>query len=1155
MDTLSPGLSIKVNDVKIGEKPTVEINAKKSFSGNVYVKVVGYTLPQKVSVKNGYGKLTLSKALPEGKYTVKAVYYGSLFYRAEVKTTSFNVNRMDPALSIDVPDVNIGEKATGIISCDKDLNGYVTVYLKGSSAYQKILIKNGYGKVTFNGLSSGEYIAAVKFNGDKKFAPGEASTTFKVGREDPALDIHVEDVKKGENAVAKISANKHFSGEVSVYVKGSPLAHKVFVRNGYAKVSLGVFTPGEHRATVKYAGDKKFAPSEASTTFNVGREDAALRIDVNDINVGEKATAEISANKHFSGYVAVYVSGNHIPQKVLVKNGHGKATFNNLAAGKYSATVKFNGDDKFAPGETSTIFNVKRIDPALSIDVKDVAAGQKAVADITAKKSFTGYVSVYLSGNHMPQKVLVKNGHAKVSLGVLAPGEHRATVKYVGDDKFAPYETSTIFNVKRFDPALSIDVKDINVGEKATAEITAKKSFSGYVAVYVSGNHMPQKVLVKNGYGKTTFSGLSAGKYSATVKFNGDDKFAPYETSTVFNVKKIDPALSIDVKNIKVGQKAVADITAKKSFSGYVSVYVSGNPMPQKVLVKNGHGKATFNNLAAGKYSATVKFNGDKKFAPGETSTVFKVNRHDSSLRIDVDDITYGEKATAVITAKKSFSGYVGVYVSGNPIPQKVFVKNGHAKVSLGYLNPGVQRATVKFIGDDKFNPVETSTIFHVKKADPALSINVEDINVGDKATVEITGNKVFSGYVSVYLKGNPIPQKVLVKNGYGKTTFEGLAAGEYSATVKFIGDKKFTPYETSTIFNVNKINPNFSIKVDNVTEGQKAVAVINANETLNGEANVKLNNSNAVYPVTIVNGFGTVTLSDDTAPGDYLATVTFNGDDTFNADESSVSFTIAKAPEPVDPKLSIKVKNISYGEKATVSIGTDAGFSGNVGVDIGGKHIEVKVVNGKGSAQVSGLAAGTYTAKATFKQTDKYKASTKSTKFTVKKVNVKLTAKAKTFKYFQKTKNYAVTLKDNKGKALKGEKVTLKVNGKTYSAKTNAKGVATFKLTKLSKVGTKNAVISYAGDKTFNKASKNAKITVKFDTVSQGSKNKLFVKKIQKALKKHHFYIRYNGHHLLVDGWFFKYTKWAVKKFQKAHHLKVTGKVDYRTALKLKII
>ena len=43
----------------------------------------------------------------------------------------------------------------------------------------------------------------------------------------------------------------------------------------------------------------------------------------------------------------------------------------------------------------------------------------------------------------------------------------------------------------------------------------------------------------------------------------------------------------------------------------------------------------------------------------------------------------------------------------------------------------------------------------------------------------------------------------------------------------------------------------------------------------------------------------------------------------------------------------------------------------------------------------------------------------------------------------------------------MKGKKVTLKVNGKTFSAKTNAKGVATFKITKLTKVGKNNAVIS----------------------------------------------------------------------------------------------
>ena len=69
--------------------------------------------------------------------------------------------------------------------------------------------------------------------------------------------------------------------------------------------------------------------------------------------------------------------------------------------------------------------------------------------------------------------------------------------------------------------------------------------------------------------------------------------------------------------------------------------------------------------------------------------------------------------------------------------------------------------------------------------------------------------------------------------------------------------------------------------------------------------------------------------------------------------------------------------------------------------------------------------------------------------------LNLKLLCIIKNIKY------YYVSLKDNKGKVMKGKKVTLKVNGKTFSAKTNAKGVATFKITKLTKVGKNNAVIS----------------------------------------------------------------------------------------------
>lgn len=57
---------------------------------------------------------------------------------------------------------------------------------------------------------------------------------------------------------------------------------------------------------------------------------------------------------------------------------------------------------------------------------------------------------------------------------------------------------------------------------------------------------------------------------------------------------------------------------------------------------------------------------------------------------------------------------------------------------------------------------------------------------------------------------------------------------------------------------------------------------------------------------------------------------------------------------------------------------------------------------------------------------------------------------------------------------------VTLKVKGKTYTAKTNSKGKATFKITKLTKKGTYKAVIKYKGSNYYKKATKNTKIKIK---------------------------------------------------------------------------
>lgn len=137
---------------------------------------------------------------------------------------------------------------------------------------------------------------------------------------------------------------------------------------------------------------------------------------------------------------------------------------------------------------------------------------------------------------------------------------------------------------------------------------------------------------------------------------------------------------------------------------------------------------------------------------------------------------------------------------------------------------------------------------------------------------------------------------------------------------------------------------------------------------------------------------------------------------------------------------------------------------------------------NKKGQAKVStkGLAPKKYTAKITFKGNTKYLKSTKSVKVTVKKATPKLYTKAKTFKKSVKIKKLTVTLKTNKNKVMKNVRLTIKVNKKTYSAKTNSKGKAIFKITKLTKKGKYTAFIKYKGNKYYNAKNVKVKITVK---------------------------------------------------------------------------
>lgn len=222
--------------------------------------------------------------------------------------------------------------------------------------------------------------------------------------------------------------------------------------------------------------------------------------------------------------------------------------------------------------------------------------------------------------------------------------------------------------------------------------------------------------------------------------------------------------------------------------------------------------------------------------------------------------------------------------------------------------------------------------------------------------------------------------------------------------------------------------------------------------------------------------------------------------------------------------------------------------FNKTVNLTISGKTYSARTNQSGIAIFSSDVYPGTYNAKVSFIDED-YKNQNKDINVNILKNNTSISAK-NLVKFYKDSNKLTVKLLDNNKKPLASKNIKLIIAGKSYYSKTNSNGIATFAIN--NKVGNYNVIISFAGDKEYQKSQARAKVTVKFKTVSKGSNDKAMVKKIQLALKKKGYY---KGSKLKANGVYEKFTQRAVMQFQKDNGLKVTGKVDESTAKKLKII
>ena len=269
-----------------------------------------------------------------------------------------------------------------------------------------------------------------------------------------------------------------------------------------------------------------------------------------------------------------------------------------------------------------------------------------------------------------------------------------------------------------------------------------------------------------------------------------------------------------------------------------------------------------------------------------------------------------------------------------------------------------------------------------------------------------------------------------------------------------------------------------------NISSTQRGVVVIairdaNGNAVSGVTVNYVINGENMT---SITDENGTITISDLT--NEVVVSAVFAGNGNFLASNNTAdfNFTIPK----VATQLSCAGVTTYYnvGKNLVVTL-KDA--NGNVlankmvTVNFGKTYTKVTDANGQIIFKLSAtLLPKTYLTTITFAGDETLINSSVATKVVVKKATVKMAASAKTFKKSLKTKKYSITLKNNLGKVMKNTKVTLKIKGKTFSAYTNSKGVATFKITKLTKKGKYTSYVKYAGSKYYNALNKKVVITLK---------------------------------------------------------------------------
>ena len=631
----------------------------------------------------------------------------------------------------------------------------------------------------------------------------------------------------------------------------------------------------------------------------------------------------------------------------------------------------------------------------------------------------------------------------------LDAGNYTLVVTTIPDETHLSVTKTVTITVNKASVKIVASDLELNLDDKSKVNYALEPEDTTGRIYYISDN--PE---VANVASDGNITALSAGTANITITFEGNINYEKTNKTIKVKVNKVNSTLIIPSQELEY--KPSLNITVDATGATGIIAKIDGKDAKTD-------GFTIEIPVDAGIYTLNVTTIPDKNHNPVTKTANITVNKVDTKIGANDLELAFGEKTKLVYVLMPEYAEGNITFSSNNPDVANVTTIGEVTALSIGTAD-----ITITFEGNKNYEKTTKTIKIKVDMANSTVNIGSSVLDYGN--SLNITADTTGATGITAKIDG-----KDAKVNGY-TIEIPVLNAGSHTLTVTTIPEENYNAVTENATITVRKLNS--TLTVNNVTFDYKSIG--STTVTFTGATGVKATVLNQYQANVTVNGTN-ITISNLNA-GKYTLQVTTIAEDNYNPVTKTASITVNKLKTTLNAKSIATVYNVNKNLVITLKDSKGNAISGaNITVQLKDTKTYTTNKNGQITVPTKGLIPKTYTAKITFKGNTNYEKTSKNTvKVTVKKATPKITAKKKTFKRTVKTKKYSIALKTNQNKAMKGVKVTLKVNKKTYSAKTNKKGVATFKITKLTKTGKYTATVKFAGNKYYNAKAVKQKIIVK---------------------------------------------------------------------------